>query len=378
MADVRESLLYYRYNRTTGPLFCGRLLLDSPDLAKEEDDLDPDYGHSSSMFFGMHHALTDGTSNMHIFRFFISILNDVIANKPINDEEPMGTFISWEENIKVMEKNKELLQSDPTLMAKLVSEKRFIKETTPLFISVFPPSKDPTKTVDIIKILDQSTTDAFIQKCKREKVTVNSAVTAFVNAALVEIFVENGLIQDSYPLMNRHLVNLRRYWDIKVDTALGCNIHAMCQNVDTPRNIEHQVWDYARSLNRVIQDDVELGKVFLEMAFDDLKLSISAKDFEKYLLSSKKFNCDFIMSNLGNVTSLVTEGGDYVRITQVLGSTSIDKFHFPVIINCRTFRGKFTIIFSYNAGFVQKDIAEKLCSIIVKRISGVQLQKLQN
>ncbi|KAK7083216.1 hypothetical protein SK128_011732 [Halocaridina rubra] len=371
--EVRESLRRYRYKSETGPLFCTRLLLDSSNNTSDTEDLDPDFPFTSSFFLGTHHGITDGTSNMHIMGFFISLLNDVISKKPIQEHESLGVFVTEEETLQIIQKKKYILESDPSLMQKISREKEIYGHKIPLLISGFKAPEDKMRTVSLVEILDRATTLKFIQKCRQEKVTIHSAFTALSNVALVDCLVENGVIQDSYCLQNFHLVNLRRYWGVKIPIALGCHIGGpLTKYTDTPRNLGDRFWDYARSLHQNLKEDIASAQALTNKAFHDIMNPGVILFTEKFLLdSSKKYKGDFVVSNMGDVTSLVTEGGEYVKISHVMRSTTIHLIDKAVTINIHTFRGRFTMIFDYNAGVVRKEDGEKFCSQIIKRILSV-------
>ncbi|KAK7083215.1 hypothetical protein SK128_011731 [Halocaridina rubra] len=373
--EVRETLRRYRYNSETGPLFCTRLLLDSSDNTSDTEDLDPDFPFTSSFFLGTHHGITDGTSNMYIMGFFISLLNDVISKKPIQEHEPLGVFVPEEETLKIIKKKKDILESDPILMQKISQKQELHRDEIPLLINGFKAPEEEIWTASLVEILDRATTLKFIQKCRQEKVTIHSAFTALSNVALVDCLVENGVLQDSYCVQHFHLVNLRRYWDVKIPIALGCHIGGpLPKYIDTPRNLGDKFWDYARSLHQNLKEDIESAQVLTNNALHDIMNPDVLPYREEFLLdSSKKFKGDYLTSNMGDITPLVTEGGEHVRVTHVIRSTTIHLMDNPVVINIHTFRGKFTMIFDYNPGAVRKEVAEKFCSQIIKRILSVSI-----
>ncbi|XP_064101683.1 uncharacterized protein LOC135212177 isoform X1 [Macrobrachium nipponense] len=54
---VRDRLQIHQYNSEEGPLWCARLLLDTN---ADSLALDKDLTHTSQLFIGVHHSITDG------------------------------------------------------------------------------------------------------------------------------------------------------------------------------------------------------------------------------------------------------------------------------------------------------------------------------
>lgn len=366
LEEVRESLRNHSYKSETGPLFCARLVYDSPDIANDTNDLEPSFSFKSHILFGLHHGMTDGTSNMNIMGFFISLLNDVISEKPINDQESLGHFASDEETMRLIMEQKTVLEENPKLKRE-IEDGLLQYEHTPFIIKGFSPSVKEKRTSSIVRVLDQDVTSKFIQRCKQEKVTVGSVFTAVVNMALVDILVEYGVVQDSYLIKNFHTVNFRRFWKPKPSVPLGLHMgYPLMLFSDTPRNVRHKFWDYAKALGEGMKDYVFSGRMFAEKAYSAF--------FCKDLSNSKDHTCcDYITSNMGDVTRLVTEGGDHVRITNVVRGSTFHEIPYPVLVNSHTFRSIFTVIFEYNEAKLQPEVAENLCSKIEKCFREVAL-----
>ncbi|XP_064121999.1 uncharacterized protein LOC135226402 isoform X2 [Macrobrachium nipponense] len=371
--EARAIVCAFRSNTETGPLFCARLLKDSPDKISDIDpeDLDPDLKHSYFMFFGFHHGVVDGTSNMYIMGFFISMLNDIISNRPINDDEPLGEYIPEDATVKLILRKTEMIEADSRLRDRLIQENEVQKNQKANITQISDKTPAEKRTVTLARVLSQDVTLKFIQKCRQEKVTVNSAFSALVAAALTDTLVEYGLVKDSYSVQNFHLVNLRRYWENKPPISLGCHIGGPLKlYTETPRNLGDKFWDYVRSLHQQIKDGIESERVLIDKALH-LLTTDELPYTDEFLFSDKEYEGDFVTSNLGNVTPLVTEGGEHVKISHVIRSTTIHCIENPVVINLHTFRGKFTMMFDYNSGAVRKDIAEKYCSQILKRLFSI-------
>ncbi|XP_064080818.1 uncharacterized protein LOC135197688 [Macrobrachium nipponense] len=152
--EVRECLQAYRYNSETGPLFCARLLLDSPDPALDTDDPEPPSFHSSYMLFGLHHSIGDGTTNMYIMRYFILLLNDVICKRAIDKDEPLGALQGNEYTAIDVGEKKAMLQNDPELRERFSQEFEVVVSHSPYMISGFSKPNEKRMTHSLEYIVD--------------------------------------------------------------------------------------------------------------------------------------------------------------------------------------------------------------------------------
>lgn len=366
--DVRKFLHSYKYNTETGPLFCARLLLNPTDLRLEEDDQDPKMTHISYMCFGLAHCFADGTSNTQIMGFFISLLNDIIASRPISND-PLGVFVSDDQTAKMVSEKKQLLETNPSLRQKIAKEIEKYKTVQPLLITAFPAPAEERESASLVKTLNRDITRRFSQKCKEESISFNTGLSAIVNVALIDLLLENGTVKDSYEIQCFHLVNLRRYWEVQLPKALGLHIgYVLPIYKETPKDAGgHLFWEYARSLHQEILHELDSGKVLLWQAYENPS-SKNLPYTAEYLLGDKSYVGDFLTSNMGDVTSKVTEGGDHVQISNVLRSSAGHLSEFPLELECHTFRGRLSMIFSYNKAAVSAQLTENLCNRIVCRI----------
>lgn len=370
LREVRECLQSYRYKSNTGPLFCARLLLDCPDPPLDADDLEPPSFHGSILLFGLHHGISDGTTNMYIMKFFVSLLNDVILKKPIDVDEPLGVLVGNDYIGEEIGEKIAMLRGDQSLREKMAQKIERSDSHSPYIITAFPRPNERCMTHSYEFVVDLDTTARFFKKCREEKVTINSGFSAAANVALVDLVRESGVASDSYVLQNAHLVNLRRYWKKPIPNALGVHMgFPLIILTEVPGKVGSNYWDYARAMHSHISRDLQEKSSLYDQAYQivaDYQMGMPSADF-------KSFTTDYTISNMGDVTPLATEGGEEVRITHITRSTSnhlVDKC--PVSIICHTFRGKFTMTFDYNAAALERDFILRYCRQIVKRMQDVE------
>nr|XP_053645218.1 uncharacterized protein LOC128697505 [Cherax quadricarinatus]XP_053645219.1 uncharacterized protein LOC128697505 [Cherax quadricarinatus] len=388
--EVMACLKSYQYNSDTGPLWCTRLVADTSSGQCEQttsmvdnissghsgqasphipDDNLVSFPHSYHLFLGFHHSIVDGFSAMKICGFTVTLLNDVITGKPINDDQ-LGEFVSREETMELVLAKKALIEADPLLMKKLTDEANLRKDKELFFSRIYQiPEGIEVKSLILERQLDTTTTRKFLNKCRAERVTVHSAFTALADAALVELMAEKDAVQDTYNIYNYHSVNMRRYWKGDVSKSLGCHVSVIFMNTHTPRNINEIFWDFARSVHQELQSKLKSGSALEEEAFDLLK-SDSMDTFEAIADSPSGLVLpDYNTTNMGDVTALVTEGTDHIRVTRVIRSIS------NTVLACthvfHTFRGRFLYLLDYSTRHLSTEIAESFCNKIFDNLLNV-------
>ncbi|XP_042869682.1 uncharacterized protein LOC122251665 [Penaeus japonicus] len=351
--DLHAQLQRYSFNKRTGPMWCVKLRPGphfSPDGVFREEV--QGFPHAYSLFFVINHAITDGTSNAYICGFLVQILEDVLAGKPINDTEQLGIFVSDERTKKVMQEQVAVMKGDPELQSNLVKDYQVLKGRYSLLKRVFKGvGEEKARSAILTRDLDAETTAAFIKRCRAEGVTVNSTFTAICNFALVDVLVYGGLEQDSYSIRSEHVLNARRYWKGDTSQYLGCHLtEPMHVIVEIPRDFNESFWDYARLTNEEFQTKLKSGAVLLKEAVKELVSESS--DFDP------SFELEFGITNMGDVTKKVTEGGDHVQVVHVIRTAAVHNVPFIWANFVHTFRGHLTNTLVYNTLFVTPKIAE--------------------
>ena len=165
---------------------------------------------------------------------FLRILDDVVANKHVNDEAQLGKLVTGEETKALLTTKMQELKKDEGHFQKLSKEAKESKQEKKLILRAYPMTNNPDfKPQIILRDLDKETTQSFIRKCKKEGVLVNSGLVAVFNVSLVDFVQDGGLKQDFYRIREIHTVNLRRYWSCDISGTLGVNMMALENVVST-------------------------------------------------------------------------------------------------------------------------------------------------
>nr|XP_027215411.1 uncharacterized protein LOC113808266 isoform X1 [Penaeus vannamei]XP_027215412.1 uncharacterized protein LOC113808266 isoform X1 [Penaeus vannamei] len=350
--DLHAKLQGYNFNTEIGPLWCVKLRPESHSSAEcVFREGTSGFPHMYSLFLGINHAITDGTTNAIVCGFLIQILDDVLAGKEINDEEQLGIFISDEKTVKAMREQVAFVKDNPEVLRTLEEDHRKLQERHSILKNTFKGvAKEGARTAFLTKDLNTETTAAFIKRCRAEGVTVNSAFIGIANFALVDLLAQGGLVQESYSIRNAHVVNTRRYMEGDASQYLGC--HIAIQNVihETPRNFSENFWSYAKPIHDEFQTKIKSGFPLQVEGTKDLMPKTS--DFDT------TFEFDYCITNMGDVTQRLTEGGDQVQVVHLLRIAEISRVPIALDSFLHSFRGRFTHTLAYNTSLVTSQMAE--------------------
>nr|XP_027215422.1 uncharacterized protein LOC113808270 [Penaeus vannamei] len=361
--ELHHKLHQYEFNRERGPLWCVKLRPEphsSPDGVFREGV--SGYPHMYTLFLGVNHANTDGTSNAMICGFLVQLLDDVLAGKHIDDEEQLGVFIPDEKTKSLIKEQEAVLETDPELKDRLLKDYQALKERRSYINSVFKGvGEKEGRSVILTQNWDAETTAAFIKRCRAEGVTVNSAYTAIASLAMVDLLVDGGFAKDSYSIRSAHVLNARRYWEEDTSKYLGCHLLPfMIAVVKTPRDAGEGIWNYARSVHEELQRKIRSGTPLKEEVVKELVPK--HPDFDPW------FEFEFCVTNMGDVTKKVTEGGDHVQAVHILRTAAVHGVPSPSIHFMHTFRGCLTNALVYNTSFLTSQMAEKFSERILHHL----------
>ncbi|XP_068214345.1 uncharacterized protein [Palaemon carinicauda] len=367
--DIRDVLQTYQYKSEEGPLWCARLLTSSQG---DSLALDEDLPYISHLLIGIHHSITDGFTMMKTCGGFVRILNDIIDNKPICDKEQLGYFVSDAENEKLVAVKMSALQENPSLMKEIISRAEDKGLGIPLLLKVEPPPEGEDKSHNLTHVLDKDLTKRFLEKCKAEKVSLNSGFTALFNACMVSFLSENNYINDTYRMCNGHVINSRRYWPADRSDAMGCHALAPLNLwINVPGDLNNKFWDFARSIHQDLHHHLKEESILLREAYIRLTNS-EGPNYDDIFYSSNPMQVDCVFSNLGDVTRFYENSGPYVKPYLLIRQASLhrtDIKNFAYFFH--TFRGRLIVSLLYNSKYVASAIAQKHLNKILSKMDDV-------
>ena len=359
-----ENLNRYHFNSTTGPVWCARLVQDKEynPMCPAQKMLNADFPYKSHLFFGFHHGITDGFSNMHTFNFFLTILNQVLEKQQINDEIQLAEYSPGKIYDHILSEIKNYWETNP--LDKLEANSVFIKRRAheANLPKVDQDIKETiSRTRNIQRVLDKNRTEKFMDSCKEASVTVNSAFTAIASIALFELMRELGSKEDFMEVLIGHMINRRRYWGCDSSRLFGPHIGQLPQTIQVSSKSKESFWDFAK----------EVHKNFYEMLKNKTSFKQDLIKFENInnmtpIQKSSEF--DFGVTNMGNLNKIISDDGKHVQISSLISTTSSDVFRSIGAHVLQTFRGYLYCGLDYGSLFMTSETANRFADIISKHL----------
>lgn len=342
--QITESLQSYKYDCSSGPLWCVRLLPveNNNTLSVPSADLDEEverFPHCYYLFLGFHHIIGDAIGFIKICGELISLLDDMIDGVDISDEgQQLGIFDTHEEFEQLLREYEDDATKEACMM-ELEAEKR---QTSILADTLKVPEGTERKTLLLTKIWDPITSSRFFKRCKEEGVTVSSCFVALMNLALADILASRGVVQDTYSFFILAVVNLRRYW--KSDDRQNLCAYNNTPTIHTKAYSslrKSQFWNYVRSVHRSFQENLK----------EEKHLHFTANKKYSHRQHELAFN------NIGDVTTVLARGKRNVQVTFIERSHSFHNTRCNWIHISQTLRGCFINTLQYNSAFLPDEVA---------------------
>ncbi|XP_042858703.1 uncharacterized protein LOC122244795 [Penaeus japonicus] len=366
---VAEEVMNQSYASHDGPLWRARLIRGAAGEDCPSEELRASFPHTSHLVLGNHHGIADGTSNVMTYNFLLRILNDVIAGRPIDDQEQLGEMVSNDELKKMVAVKLEELEKDPENLQRLVEEKIKYMSGSPLLLQCYPSLEGTdVKTELLIEELDEDTTRRFIQRCKKEGVSVGSAFTALVNGATIELAKRAGRTDETFKLTEIHAMNTRRFLSGDASKHLGVHITILTNSVEAPAAWQESFWDYARTLHHSVHSKLKEDTFLIEESATEAMLSIEGF-VESMLATVPPPSEDCQTSNMRNLDVYFPDAGEHVQATRVVrGSSNYSAFsgHF-----FHTFRKRFMYTHCFSSHIITEDTAKALNQVIFENLRAL-------
>lgn len=357
----------HHYNTYDGPLWCSRLLPLPPDAPCKMPDIKEKFPYQYYFFLGLHHSITDGTSTIAICNHFLSLLNDVISGKPINDLEQLAEHATEEQTTKLLEEVGKELAENPT------EEERYQnmlsgRVENVLFLKAYPPPTNVRpKTLNLAYSLSKEETLDFLKRCKKEGVTIHSGFCSIINFAIVTLLIKGGIKQDSYKIKHYHTINNRRYWSGDTSRAFGAHLGKLTFLSEVTSNI-NEFWDQARQFHKTFGELLNERGSLKEsiMMFKNTHRDIDiSKAIEQMPMGDNYYGT----TNMGNLASTFEGEGEYVQVTDFRRTTSTTKNLCSHVM--QTFRGRFLYGLDYEAALMTTETAKMYVDTIFQILKSV-------
>lgn len=363
---VMEDLMSQSFASHDGPLWRARLVRGAAGEDCPLEEVRASFPHTSHLILGNHHGIADGTSNVRTYNLLLKILNDVIAGRPIDDQEQLGEFVSGEEFRAMVSARLIELEEDPENLQRLVKENKTVMASVPLLLQCYPSLEGTEmKTEVLFEELDEDTTRRFFQRCKKEGVSVGSAFTALINGATIDLAKKAGRTDDTFTLNESHALDLRRLLSGDASKHLGSHITILHHAVEAPAAWQESFWDYTRTLHRSLHSKLSEDGILRDKCIKEM--SVCTNNVGKAKPTFPPPFEDSVCSNMRNLDAICPDvAGEHVQATRILRGASLYTAHFS-----HTFRRRFLYSFCYSAHFIPRDTAKALTRAIFDNLRSL-------
>lgn len=343
-----ETLLRRRYLIEEGPLWFVRFVT-LPTDGDSGRDKNHNLNYKYVCFFGFHHNVSDGTTNMKFCKIFLQVLNDLLQGKdidmceeglfsaPEHDRIADASFTQWSLFCLFLHR----------FYKGILSYGAYISN----FTRHYPmPAHMMAATRILHYEMDQNTSKKLYLRCKMEKVTINSAFTAAANLALYKMIATQDSSLTATDVHSVHAVNMRRYWEEQSQkNAFGCHISMLDLSFKTESKNLDEFWEYSRRLNAKLVHHLNKTKRSLRVQpiSERLKLVIGGNYWLDRLNLASTNDNHYCVTNMGDLSSSFPGTGAEVEVSKILRSVSC---HFMPTLGqhtLQTFRGRFCYSFDY-------------------------------
>ncbi|XP_068217340.1 uncharacterized protein [Palaemon carinicauda] len=354
LEEELEKVTLHTYDSENGPLWHVRLLL----LERKSGDFPNNY----ALIFGIHHSLSDGTTNVKICNLLCHILNNLMGGQPIDDEQQLGEHIGDEEVLPLYEQEMAKLKENPQLGRDIQKELEDGLKVRPLIhhICEIPPDT-PVTSRKISIVIDSDMTSRFHRKAKSEGVGLHASITSLINLSLVKLLQEYGITQDEYNIRAGHDIDIRRYYSGNASRVIGVQgpLFGYRSPFLVPKDMLPVFWNVAKEFHQKLHKDINSKRVLTTTAYR-IMMEDTNRNLQELFKSDGDPNYYYTISNMGDIAGILTEGGQYVSVEKLTRFCSLRSRGSFMVIFIHTFRNQLNLTFAYSTRFLHRDFVHSL------------------
>jgi len=361
-----------------GPLWAVRLIPWSEEQAGFMEEVwkwnKPEHSHVSHIIFGIFHSISDGTSTIQITKHLLKLLSDELEeNKSLPASSSQQDFklldITRRETLLLEMRDKLLV--DPKRVEEVDSYLKKCHMKT-AFEKAFPVKPNlAQKTISLRYVADEELTSKFISRCKKESVSVHSGFCTLIEATLITLLNQSKEAKSTYAISSAHPVDNRVYYE-DCHNELGLGMCAIYFTIDRPNNILSHFWEEARKFHSSFKEKHLNASGIENRAVNKITGNTYPKFFDKNCQdcpSQEKMY--YLNSNLRDITSIVGNCGDNVRLEYIDRLTSCESYPAIWFYCFNTLRGKFLHSFQYNSHLIDRQVSELYTTTLIQLLDDV-------
>ena len=355
-----QNLTALSFNQEKGPLWRMRLQMEHESLYPIPE-IERSLSYCYNIIFIIHHAITDGHSTMLIFKLLITILNDIIAGKSIDDSQ-LGYFSAGEQTEKLVQLRQKELKFKLSVPNEEIDISAYLWSDVNFKNLDFKP-----KIIHLTRVIEKTEMNKILENFRKIGITFNSGICALITISMAEILNKRRFNDIEYNIGSFHAVNNRRYWKTEDKLSLGCHFECLSLNIKTFRNTKKETLScFMRKFHNQIHDILNNSKFFDHNTFTKLVMGEkSSPSLEDVLTNVHLPSAHFGVSNMKDVSDLLGEGGEFVKITWITNTTSFSNFPVMQVFPIHTYRGRLNIGMDYNTRYMSSKLANELLNLVI-------------
>lgn len=357
--DTMENTTKVVYNLAEGPLWVARLVACPPEEPCKLPQVKDTFPHQYHLAFNCNHAVSDGISTVAMNQVFFTLLDDLLDGTQVSDK-PIGELRDRNEDRAIEAKMKETLEKDPQRLEKLLEEVSIYRTRVPLITEAFGEPQEPYPATALLPMeeLDYKLMQAFIAKCKAHKVTFNSGLGAVLNAALVELVREAGVVRDSYTVSSCHPVDTRRYKSDVKSMVWGYHACLMTHTMETPFNVRKSFWKYVVDYDAKFRSHLDTKGPLQDRMLDHMVLAATADHKQKVIY-------DFYYINVRSPRVESYGNGKHIQLSDISAYAPLTKTDFGMINHVVSFRDHIMFHPLISTGFITTENGVKFVDKVI-------------
>ena len=357
--EEKDKVTTHAYNSKEGPLWCVRLF---PEAKSSPSQVDEDFPNNYSLIFGIHHSLSDGTTNVKICNLLCHIINDVMGSQNVNDGEQLGEITGDEEIRSLYDEEMTRLRENPELCEEIKRELTEGSRVRPFIRQICAvPGDVPVLTRSVDATFDQQMSGRFYQRAKSKGVSLHSALTGLFNLSLVDLMQEHGISEDRYDIRAGHDINVRRYYKGNSSKVLGIHgpLFGYRTIFVTPKKMLPVFWETVKGFHEKFHSDLSSRKVLTTAAYRIMNENTDQNFYEMFKADAEP-NYYYTISNMGNLDGTLFESSSCVSLRKLIRFSSLRNRGAFMCLYIHTFRRQLNITFTYSTRFLTHDFVHRL------------------
>ncbi|KAK4287760.1 hypothetical protein Pmani_039172 [Petrolisthes manimaculis] len=328
--------------------------------------------YHAALVLNIHHAITDGTTNMLISRDILQTLNALVTGK--RQETPFRSLVTcpkattckdWVHGLKF------ILSAIKTALINAFNSSSLLRHLP-------RPTTNEALTKVIQNNFSVETTERLLRSCKQTGVRVDSCIMAIANIALFRTVQKYSPKEiESLKIIHERAINIRRYFDAQHQEAVGSMAFLNVQDHVVSNLDSHNIWNLARCMQEKLDRCIQVKKPLRTSSLGWLCAALIPLNLVLSKLGWINFTFSHINStNMGNLQHLLPARYDSgpVEVTELLRTTAAELAGSIFTLACQTLDHRLLTSLDYYTNRVREDVARDFFAEFVQSVQEVAWQ----